>query len=106
MQLKKYRYHAETIGANLHEVVAHINTYHPDWDVVSMHYVFPITCVVYREEIIEANPADDHARLLSAAKAAYHVLNSSPHEIGDGQDVDQLVEGIRNALTELQPFIK
>lgn len=48
---KRWAYHSENLGGNLHDAVAFIRTYHPEWDVVAMDHMGFNTVVVYREEL-------------------------------------------------------
>lgn len=45
----KWKYSTFTISGNMHTAVAHLNAFHPEWDVITMDVVGHYTIIVYRE---------------------------------------------------------
>lgn len=50
---KRWKYFSENVAGNLHDATRFLNDYHPDWDVVVMHYVGSITIIVHRVEVFD-----------------------------------------------------
>jgi hypothetical protein len=48
---RRWYYGSHNQPGNLHEVAAWLTEFHPEWDVVAMHYVGSLTVIVYRLEI-------------------------------------------------------
>jgi len=46
--MKKWIYHCETISGNFNSAIVFLNTYHQDWDVVTMEVFGNYTMIVYR----------------------------------------------------------
>lgn len=105
--MKKYRFYSHNVTGNLHSAAEFLTAHHPGWDVVAMDYVpgGDFTVIVHRVEI-PAEPAQDLSRLQTAVNAAYHRLQSAPQLMETHPAFKKANEAIRDAYTELQPFVR